>query len=123
MATMDCINKAGSSVSVFHDVGGKSDKAALENAILNSLHSKAIVFNIFGGIVDCYHIVTKLTSILPKDYTNVFVSLRGNNAENAAYHLETRGIKSFDDMNKAIKAAVECDTISKQETPSISSWS
>ena len=55
MATMDIIKMAGGSPANFLDVGGTADAKRVEKAriILKDPEVKAILINIFGGIVRC----------------------------------------------------------------------
>lgn len=56
MATMDLINFMGSSPANFLDIGGGSDLKAIKQAmeiINNDQQVKAILINVFGGIVQC----------------------------------------------------------------------
>ena len=56
MATMDIIKMAGGNPANFLDVGGTADAKRVEQAfriILKDPNVKAILINIFGGIVRC----------------------------------------------------------------------
>jgi succinyl-CoA synthetase beta subunit len=56
MATMDCIKLAGASPANFLDVGGGASAEMVENGfriILSDPNVKAILINIFGGILRC----------------------------------------------------------------------
>ena len=56
MATMDIIKLAGSSPANFLDVGGGANAEQVKNAfsiILSDPHVKAVLINIFGGIMRC----------------------------------------------------------------------
>ena len=66
-----------------------------------------MLFNLFGGIVDCSQVAQMITKCVPVEFENVIVSLKGNNSENAKYLLESRGIKVFSDMEKATEFAVQ----------------
>lgn len=86
MATMDMIKLQGGNPANFLDVGGGATKERVEEAfkiILSDSKVKAILINIFGGIVRCDLIaegimaaVTQIGTSLP-----VVVRLEGNNAE------------------------------------------
>ena len=56
MATMDIIKLAGSSPANFLDVGGGASAEQVKNAfriLLSDKHVKAVLINIFGGIMRC----------------------------------------------------------------------
>ncbi|MES1902245.1 MAG: hypothetical protein MHPSP_000814, partial [Paramarteilia canceri] len=76
----------------------------------------AVILNMFGGIVDCYEIALKVTSIVPAEMKNIVVKLAGQNSENAKHHFETRGIKVVSDLNKAVKYAIYSGAKNNEET-------
>ena len=70
MATMDIIKLSGGSPANFLDVGGTADAARVEQAfkiILKDKNVKAILINIFGGIVRCDRVCLLYTSPSPRD--------------------------------------------------------
>lgn len=96
MATMDMIKLQGGNPANFLDVGGGATKERVAEAfkiILSDKKVKAILINIFGGIVRCDLIaegiigaVTEIGTTLP-----VVVRLEGNNAELGAKLLNEQG--------------------------------
>ena len=61
MATMDIIKYAGGSPANFLDVGGGASAEQVKNAfriLLSDLHVKAVLINIFGGILRCDTLAT-----------------------------------------------------------------
>ncbi|OGT36233.1 MAG: succinate--CoA ligase subunit beta [Gammaproteobacteria bacterium RIFCSPHIGHO2_12_FULL_37_14] len=115
MATMDMIKLHGGSPANFLDVGGGATKERVSEAfkiILSDQKVKAILINIFGGIVRCDLIaegiigaVTEIGTTLP-----VIVRLEGNNAEIGAKLLGESGLNiiaanSFTDAAKKVVEA------------------
>jgi succinyl-CoA synthetase beta subunit len=86
MATMDVIKLAGASPANFLDVGGAADADRVENAfriLMADPHVKAVLINVFGGILRCdvfaegvLHAVSKVAVEVP-----VIVRIAGTNAE------------------------------------------
>ena len=98
MATMDIIKLSGAEPANFLDVGGSANAEAVANAfriILSDANVKAVLVNIFGGIVRCDRIAngiieaTKMVDIK----VPLVVRLEGTNAEEAARILEDSGIE------------------------------
>jgi succinyl-CoA synthetase beta subunit len=61
MATMDIIKYAGGSPANFLDVGGGASAEQVKNAfriLLSDAHVKAVLINIFGGILRCDTLAT-----------------------------------------------------------------
>ena len=86
MGTMDIIQIYGGSPANFLDVGGAADSKKVAEAfkiILSDNHVKAVLINIFGGIVRCdtiaEGIITAVKEIGVK--VPVIVRLEGNNAD------------------------------------------
>jgi succinyl-CoA synthetase beta subunit len=97
MATMDLIKLAGSEPANFLDVGGTASAETVENGfriILSDKNVKAILVNIFGGIVRCdlvaAGIVQAAKSIDIK--VPVVVRLQGTNADEAKKILDDSGL-------------------------------
>jgi succinyl-CoA synthetase beta subunit len=86
MATMDCIQQAGSEPANFLDIGGgaTADKvAAALSIILKDPKVTAVLINIFGGITRCDEVAKGLAATLPglqRELPIVF-RLAGTNAE------------------------------------------
>ncbi|HEY5536335.1 MAG TPA: ADP-forming succinate--CoA ligase subunit beta [Ignavibacteria bacterium] len=97
MATMDLIKLTGSEPANFLDVGGTASAETVENGfriILSDKNVKAILVNIFGGIVRCdlvaAGIVQAAKSIDIK--VPVVVRLQGTNADEAKKILDDSGL-------------------------------
>ena len=99
MATMDIIKHAGGNPANFLDVGGTADAARVEQAfriILKDENVKAILVNIFGGIVRCDRVAQGIVDA----YNNIgeiniplIVRLQGTNAEEAKKLIDASGLK------------------------------
>jgi len=90
MATMDLIKQAGGEPANFLDVGGTADAKRVEEAfriILKDENVKAILINIFGGIVRCDRVAQGVVDAYKNmgDAINVpiIVRLQGTNASEA----------------------------------------
>jgi len=86
MATMDIINHHGGKPANFLDVGGGANKekvAAGFRIILSDPNVKAILVNIFGGIMDCAIIAEGIIAAVYEDEIRVplVVRLEGTNVE------------------------------------------
>ncbi|MFI5200769.1 MAG: ADP-forming succinate--CoA ligase subunit beta [Candidatus Kapaibacterium sp.] len=97
MATMDIIKLAGGEPANFLDVGGSANKdtvAAGFRIILSDPHVKAILINIFGGIVRCDRVATGVVeaSNLVHPKVPIIVRLEGTNAEEAGVILKNSGL-------------------------------
>ncbi len=100
MATMDLIKMAGGEPANFLDVGGTADAKRVEEAfriILKDLNVKAILVNIFGGIVRCDRVANGIVEAYKNmaDQINVpiIVRLQGTNAELAKQIIEESGLE------------------------------
>jgi succinyl-CoA synthetase beta subunit len=97
MATMDLIQYVGGAPANFLDVGGGASAASVEKAfriILADTRVKAILINIFGGIVRCDRVAQGVTEAAGKLDLKVpvVVRLEGTNAEEARAILEASSI-------------------------------
>ena len=99
MATMDLIKQAGGDPANFLDVGGTADAARVETAfrlILKDPDVKAILINIFGGIVRCDRvaqgIVDAYKNLGDTIQVPIIVRLQGTNADIAKEHIESSGL-------------------------------
>jgi len=101
MATMDIIKLAGGFPANFLDVGGTANAARVEQAfriILKDPHVKAILVNIFGGIVRCDRVAQgivdayKNISAIP---VPIIVRLQGTNAVEAKKIIDDSGLKVY----------------------------
>lgn len=99
MATMDLIKQAGGEPANFLDVGGTADAARVETAfriILKDPNVRAILINIFGGIVRCDRVAQGVIDA----YKNmgdsikvpIIVRLQGTNAEIAKEMIDQSGL-------------------------------
>jgi len=101
MATMDIIKLSGGDPANFLDVGGTADAKRVENAfriILQDSNVKAILVNIFGGIVRCDRVANGIVDA----YKNIgdisvpiIVRLQGTNAEEAKEIIDQSGLKVY----------------------------
>jgi succinyl-CoA synthetase beta subunit len=97
MATMDIIKLAGSSPANFLDVGGGASAETVENGfriLLSDKNVKAVLINVFGGIVRCDRIATGVIQAAKNVNITVplVVRLEGTNAEEAARLLNESGL-------------------------------
>ena len=93
MATMDIIKLAGSEPANFLDVGGGASPETVENGfriILSDKNVRAILINIFGGIVRCDRVAKGVIEASKKVGVKlpIVVRLAGTNAEEAAVLLQ-----------------------------------
>lgn len=117
MATMDMIKLHGGNPANFLDVGGGATKERVSEAfkiILSDKKVKAILINIFGGIVRCDLIAEGIIGAVSEVGTKlpVVVRLEGNNAELGAKMLTDSGLNiiaatSFTDAAKKVVAAAK----------------
>ncbi len=98
MATMDIIKLSGGSPANFLDVGGTADAARVEAAfriILKDPNVKAILINIFGGIVRCDRVAQGVVDAY-KNMGNIevpiIVRLQGTNADIAKDIIDKSGL-------------------------------
>ncbi|HET6806348.1 MAG TPA: ADP-forming succinate--CoA ligase subunit beta [Frateuria sp.] len=113
MATMDVIKLAGGEPANFLDVGGGATKERVTEAfklILSSDKVRAILVNIFGGIVRCDLIAEGIIAAVKEVGLTipVVVRLQGTNVEKGRELLANSGlaITPADDLNDAAQKAV-----------------
>ncbi len=98
MATMDLIKQAGGEPANFLDVGGTADAARVEAAfriILKDPAVKAILINIFGGIVRCDRVAQGVIDAYKNMGTinvPIIVRLQGTNADIAKDLIDKSGL-------------------------------
>ncbi|MBS1904941.1 MAG: ADP-forming succinate--CoA ligase subunit beta [Bacteroidetes bacterium] len=97
MATMDIIKLAGGDPANFLDVGGGANAETVANGfriILSDPNVKAILINIFGGIVRCDRVANGVVeaSNRVKPHVPIVVRLEGTNAIEAGKILEDSGL-------------------------------
>ena len=114
MATMDLIKQAGGDPANFLDVGGTADAKRVEEAfrlILKDDNVKAILVNIFGGIVRCDRVAQGIVDAYKNmgDAINVpiIVRLQGTNAEIAKELIDNSGL----DVHSAIEFQEAADKV------------
>ncbi|MBT8394738.1 MAG: ADP-forming succinate--CoA ligase subunit beta [Bacteroidia bacterium] len=114
MATMDLIKQAGGEPANFLDVGGTADAARVEAAfriILKDPNVKAILVNIFGGIVRCDRVAQGIVDAYKNmgDSINVpiIVRLQGTNADIAKELIDSSGL----DVKSAIQFKEAADKV------------
>ena len=99
MATMDIIKLSGGDPANFLDVGGSADARRVEEAfriILKDENVKAILINIFGGIVRCDRVaegVIEAVKSIKELNVPLIVRLQGTNAEEAKKMIDESGLK------------------------------
>jgi succinyl-CoA synthetase beta subunit len=101
MATMDIIKLSGGEPANFLDVGGTANAQRVEQAfriILKDPNVKAILVNIFGGIVRCDRVAQGIVDAY-KNIGNIpvpiIVRLQGTNAEAAKKLIDESGLKVY----------------------------
>ena len=117
MATMDIIKLAGGEPANFLDVGGTASADTVKNGfriILSDKNVKAVLINIFGGIVRCDRVANGVVEAVKELGLDVpvVVRLEGTNAEEAQIILEqsevsiipAKGMK--DAAEKVVSAAL-----------------
>jgi len=119
MATMDLIKLNGGEPANFLDVGGTADAERVEKGfriILKDPNVKAILVNIFGGIVRCDRVAQGIIDA----YTNmgddikvpIIVRLQGTNAKEAKELIEKSGldvisVTEFEEAAEKVKEVLE----------------
>jgi succinyl-CoA synthetase beta subunit len=99
MATMDIIKLSGGHPANFLDVGGGANAQTVEagfRIILKDPNVKAILINIFGGIVRCDRVAAGVVEAYKKIgniTVPIIVRLQGTNAEEGARVIEESGLK------------------------------
>lgn len=117
MGTMDIIKLHGGEPANFLDVGGGATKERVAEAfkiILSDKHVKAVLVNIFGGIVRCDLIANGIIAAVNEVGVTipVVVRLEGNNAENGRQILADSGLNiiaadSLTDAAQRVVSAAE----------------
>ncbi len=113
MATMDLIKQAGGDPANFLDVGGTADAERVEtafNLILKDPNVKAILVNIFGGIVRCDRVAQGIVDAYKNMGTinvPIIVRLQGTNADIAKELIDNSGL----DVQSAIEFQEAADKV------------
>ena len=102
MATMDLIKQSGGEPANFLDVGGTADSKRVEiafNLILQDPKVKAVLVNIFGGIVRgdrvANGIVGAYRNMGDKINVPIIVRLQGTNSDEAKKIIDNSGLKIY----------------------------
>lgn len=115
MATMDIIKLAGGNPANFLDVGGGANARTVEagfRIILKDPLVKAILINIFGGIVRCDRVaqgVVEAYKAIGNITVPVIVRLQGTNAEEGKALIDSSGLK----VHSAITLKEAADLVKK----------
>jgi succinyl-CoA synthetase beta subunit len=117
LATMDYIKLAGGEPANFLDVGGGANKETVANGfkiILSDPNVKAILINIFGGIVRCDRVAQGVIDAVQEVNVTVpvVVRLEGTNAEEAGVLLANSGL-NFEVANSLQDAAEKVTSVLK----------
>jgi succinyl-CoA synthetase beta subunit len=117
MATMDIIHHHGSSPANFLDVGGGASEEAVNNAfriILADPGVKAVLVNIFGGIMRCDIVANGIVKASRENGVTVpvVVRLEGTNVEEGKRILAESGLRilvgaDMDDAARKVVAAIQ----------------
>lgn len=115
MATMDMIKLSGGEPANFLDVGGTANAQTVEagfRIIMKDPNVKAILINIFGGIVRCDRVaagVIEAYNKLGNINIPIIVRLQGTNAEEAKKLIDESGLK----VQSAILLSEAADLVKK----------
>ena len=115
MATMDMIKLAGGEPANFLDVGGTANAQTVEagfRIIMKDPNVKAILINIFGGIVRCDRVAAGVIDAYNKlgnINIPIIVRLQGTNAEEAKKLIDESGLK----VESAILLSEAADLVKK----------
>ena len=118
MATMDLIKQAGGDPANFLDVGGTADAARVETAfrlILKDPKVKAILVNIFGGIVRCDRVARGIVDAYRNMGDSIkiplIVRLQGTNSDIAKELIDSSGLNvlsatEFQEAAEKVQSAI-----------------
>ncbi|MDE3252977.1 MAG: ADP-forming succinate--CoA ligase subunit beta [Bacteroidota bacterium] len=115
MATMDMIKLSGGEPANFLDVGGSANAQTVEagfRIILKDPNVKAILINIFGGIVRCDRVaagVIEAFNKLGNIHIPIIVRLQGTNAVEAKKLIDESGLK----VQSAIQLSEAAELVKK----------
>lgn len=118
MATMDIIKLSGGEPANFLDVGGGANAKTVEagfRIILQDPSVKAILINIFGGIVRCDRVangVVEAYKSIGEIKVPVIVRLQGTNAQEAKSIIDKSGLKVYSAVSFSEAAELVAKTIS-----------
>ena len=113
MATMDMIKYYGSNPANFLDIGGGANEEQIAHAfqiIVNDKNVKAILVNIFGGIVRCDIVAQSIINVAQNGKLNlpIIVRLEGTNVDMGRKLLKESGLNIIPatDLDVAVKSAI-----------------
>jgi succinyl-CoA synthetase beta subunit len=115
MATMDIIKLSGGEPANFLDVGGTANSKRVEEGfriILKDPHVKAILVNIFGGIVRCDRVAQGVVDAyknIGEINVPIIVRLQGTNAEEGKKLIDESGLR----VHSAITLKEAADLVTK----------
>jgi succinyl-CoA synthetase beta subunit len=121
MATMDIIKLSGGSPANFLDVGGGANPKTVEagfRIILKDPAVKAILINIFGGIVRCDRVangVVEAYKSIGEIHVPVIVRLQGTNAEEAKQIIDNSGLAVFSAVSFSDAAALVTKVLTRKQ--------
>ncbi|MEX2704863.1 MAG: hypothetical protein Q6352_006340 [Candidatus Freyrarchaeum guaymaensis] len=112
MATMNLINLYGGKPADFLDLGGgatRDNVSAALRLLLNNPRARVVFINILGGITRCDEVAMGIINTYSELSSKVPIVIRmvGTNEDEGKKLLENIGIKTFDDMERAARRAVE----------------
>jgi len=112
MATMDSILYYGGRPANFLDIGGGARSERIKEAVrLMLMHprSRVLLINVFGGITRCDEVAMGIIEAIREVGARkpIIVRMLGTNEEEGRRILRERGIEIYDEMDDAVKAAVE----------------
>ncbi len=119
MATMDIIKLSGGSPANFLDVGGGANPKTVEagfRIILKDPAVKAILINIFGGIVRCDRVangVVEAYKSIGRIHVPVIVRLQGTNAVEAKQIIDNSGLEVYSAVSFSDAAALVTRVLNK----------
>jgi succinyl-CoA synthetase beta subunit len=113
MATMDIIKLAGGEPANFLDVGGGANAEQIRNAfriLMSDAHVRAVLINIFGGILRCDVLAEGLIAAVRELQVGVPIVIRmeGTNVEQGKAMLRGSGLNftTADTMDEAARQVV-----------------
>src|SRR4026208_1543680 len=113
MATMDIPQRAGGEPANFLDVGGGANAEQIRNAfkiLMSDANVKAVLINIFGGILRCDVLAAGVVAAVKELSVNVpiVVRMEGTNVEEGKRILRDSGLKfsTADSMGEAAEKVV-----------------
>jgi succinyl-CoA synthetase beta subunit len=115
MATMDMIKLSGGEPANFLDVGGAANAQTVEagfRIILKDPNVKAILVNIFGGIVRCDRVAQGIVDAyknMGSIHVPIIVRLQGTNAQEAKAIIDASGLQVY----SAIQLQEAADLVKK----------